>query len=86
MPWEGKGRRLTVPHCWCSEIGIAASAYLAAAVPHCPFILPANLPGFPLRIEFVSDGFHVRNGLLSLPDKPGLRVELKAGCPGKVQG
>ena len=74
---EDKGR-LIVPHCWNSGIGIAASAHLAAAVPHCPFIeyLPANLTDSPLRIELAADGLHMQNGFLHLPDKPGLGVEL----------
>ena len=74
---EDKGR-LIVPHCWNSGIGIAASAHLAAAIPHCPFIeyLPANLTDSPLRIELAADGLHMQNGFLHLPDKPGLGVEL----------
>jgi L-alanine-DL-glutamate epimerase-like enolase superfamily enzyme len=38
-------RRQIVPHCWKTGIGIAATAHLAAIMPHCPYIefLPANL-------------------------------------------
>ena len=38
--------RLIVPHCWKSGIGIAASAHLAAACDHCPYIefLPSSSP------------------------------------------
>jgi L-alanine-DL-glutamate epimerase-like enolase superfamily enzyme len=74
---EDRGR-LIVPHCWNSGIGIAASAHLAAAIPHCPFIeyLPAELTDSPLRVELADDGLEMRNGKLALPNKPGLGVEL----------
>lgn len=70
--------RLIVPHCWKTGIGIAASAHLAAAVPHCPFIefLPAELCDSALRIELVADSLVMQNGRLRLPDKPGLGIEL----------
>ena len=78
MPSGGRQRKTIVPHCWNSGIGIAASAHLAAAVPHCPFIeyLPANLTDSPLRIELATDGLQMQNGLLHLPEKPGLGVDL----------
>jgi len=74
---EDRGR-LIVPHCWNSGIGIAASAHLAAAIPHCPFIeyLPAELTDSPLRVELADDGLQMKDGVLALPDKPGLGVEL----------
>ena len=74
---EDRGR-LIVPHCWNSGIGIAASAHLAAAIPHCPFIeyLPADLTDSPLRTELAGDGLSMEDGVLSLPAKPGLGIEL----------
>ncbi len=74
---EDRGR-LIIPHCWNSGIGIAASAHLAAAIPHCPFIeyLPAELTDSPLRVELADDGLEMKDGVLALPDKPGLGVEL----------
>jgi len=73
--------RLIVPHCWKTGIGIAASAHIAAAIPNCPFIeyLPLELCESPLRRELVNDGLVMRNGLLCLPDKPGLGIELDYG-------
>ena len=70
--------RLIVPHCWKTGIGIAASAHLAAAIPHCPFIefLPASLCDSALRRELVADELEFKDGLLALPKKPGLGVEL----------
>jgi L-alanine-DL-glutamate epimerase-like enolase superfamily enzyme len=74
---EDRGR-LIVPHCWKTGIGLAASAHLAAAVPHCPFVeyLPADMSDSPLRAELVDDGLEFKDGLLALPKRPGLGVEL----------
>jgi L-alanine-DL-glutamate epimerase-like enolase superfamily enzyme len=70
--------RLIVPHCWKTGIGIAASAHMAAAIPHCPFIefLPAELCDSPLRRELVEDELKLEGGTLPLPAKPGLGIEL----------
>jgi L-alanine-DL-glutamate epimerase-like enolase superfamily enzyme len=70
--------RLIVPHCWKSGIGIAASAHLCAATPHCPYIefLPAPLSESALRRELVADELQMRDGVLALPQKPGLGIEL----------
>jgi len=70
--------RLIVPHCWKSGIGIAASAHLCAATPHCPLIefLPAALSESRLRRDLTRDHLKLKEGELALPDKPGLGVEL----------
>ncbi len=70
--------RLIVPHCWKTGIGIAASAHMALAIPHCPFIefLPAELCDSALRVELVEEPLNMSNGLIELPEKPGLGIEL----------
>ncbi len=70
--------RLVVPHCWKTGIGIAASAHMAAAIPNCPFIefLPAEMCDSHLRRELVSEPLVMENGVIPLPDKPGLGIEL----------
>ena len=70
--------RLIVPHCWKTGIGIAASAHMAAAVPHCPFIefLPAEMCDSVLRRELVEDELRFVDGKIPLPEKPGLGIEL----------
>ena len=68
-----------MPHCWKSGIGIAASAHLAAATDCCPYIefLPAALSESALRRELIIDELEWQaDGLLALPTKPGLGVEL----------
>ena len=70
--------RLIVPHCWKTGIGIAASAHLAFAVPHCPFIefLPADMCDSVLRRELVADEIRLVDGKIPLPSKSGLGIEL----------
>ena len=70
--------RLIVPHCWKTGIGIAASAHMAAAVPNCPYIeyLPNELCDSVLRRELVSEPLEMRDGVVQLPEKPGLGIEL----------
>ncbi len=70
--------RLIVPHCWKTGIGVAASANLAAATPHCPYIeyLPRNLSDSVLRDELADDGLEMVKGKVRLPARPGLGVEL----------
>lgn len=72
---------LVVPHCWKSAIGIAASIHLAAVSPTCSHIefLPASLADSALRRDLVRDEFTVTNGLIALPDKPGLGITVDDG-------
>ena len=74
---EDRGR-LVVPHCWKTGIGIAASAHLAAAVPHCPYLefLPAELCESALRRELVAEELTMIDGQIPLPSRPGLGIEL----------
>lgn len=70
--------RLIVPHCWKTGIGIAASAHLAAVTGHCPYIefLPADLCDSLLRKELVRDELEFSAGVISLPQKPGLGIDV----------
>jgi L-alanine-DL-glutamate epimerase-like enolase superfamily enzyme len=70
--------RLIVPHCWKSGIGIAASAHLAASCDHCPYIefLPIELAESPLRRDLVSGELPPVDGVITVPDLPGLGIEL----------
>lgn len=70
--------RLIVPHCWKSGIGIAASAHLAFATPHCPYIefLPPQLCESQLRRDLLDVELTVEDGKVLPPSRPGLGVEL----------
>jgi L-rhamnonate dehydratase len=80
-------KRLVVPHCWKSGIGIAASAHLAAACDCCPYIefLPNELAESPLRRELLVQDLSIVDGLISLRDSPGLGIELNRDTIGKYQ-
>jgi L-alanine-DL-glutamate epimerase-like enolase superfamily enzyme len=69
---------LVVPHCWKSAIGIAASVHLGAIAPTCSHIefLPAALSDSRLRKELVRNELPVENGLIPLPTRPGLGVDV----------
>jgi L-alanine-DL-glutamate epimerase-like enolase superfamily enzyme len=69
---------IIVPHLWKTGISIAAAAHLAASAPHCAFIefLPARLCESALRQELVSDELKMVDGVIPLPARPGLGVEL----------
>ena len=70
--------RLIVPHGWKTGITIAATAHLAAVTPHMPFFefVPQSVAESALRRELVLDELELVDGQLSLPQKPGLGVEL----------
>jgi L-alanine-DL-glutamate epimerase-like enolase superfamily enzyme len=71
-------RGLTVvPHLWNTGISVAA-AHLAAVTPECPFIeyLPPDLSESALRKELLSDEPQMVDGVIPLPMKPGLGIEL----------
>ncbi len=70
--------RLIVPHGWKTGITIAATAHLAAVTPHMPFFefVPQSVAESALRRELVLDELELVDGLLALPQKPGLGVEL----------
>jgi L-alanine-DL-glutamate epimerase-like enolase superfamily enzyme len=67
-----------VPHCWKTGISISATAHLAFITPHCPFIefLPPELSEDILRRELVSQELRLDDGAISLPQTPGLGIEL----------
>jgi len=74
----GERGRLIVPHAWKTGLSIAAAAHLAAATPHCPYIefLPSDMSGSALRRKLVPRDFTLVDGYITLPDRPGLGVEV----------
>jgi L-alanine-DL-glutamate epimerase-like enolase superfamily enzyme len=67
-----------VPHLWKTGISIAAAAHLAATTPHCDYIefLPSELCEAGLRKDLTSDELHMVDGVIPLPTRPGLGVEV----------
>jgi L-alanine-DL-glutamate epimerase-like enolase superfamily enzyme len=70
--------RSVVPHAWKTGISVAAAAQLATVTPHLPYFefLPAELCESRLRKELVRDELRFVDGVLELPARPGLGVEL----------
>jgi L-alanine-DL-glutamate epimerase-like enolase superfamily enzyme len=70
--------RIVVPHCWKTGISISATAHLAFVTPHCAFIeyLPPQLCHERLRRELAREELVLEDGLIALPKKPGLGVEV----------
>jgi L-alanine-DL-glutamate epimerase-like enolase superfamily enzyme len=69
---------LVIPHGWKTGITAAATRHYQAATANAPWI-EAFHPGLfpsPLRAELVAPEPELREGLLPLPDGPGLGVEL----------
>jgi D-galactarolactone cycloisomerase len=72
-----------IPHVWGTNVGLAASLQLFAALPHFPERrFPAD-PFFeydrsphPFRDGVTREQFVMRNGYLEIPDRPGLGVTL----------
>jgi L-alanine-DL-glutamate epimerase-like enolase superfamily enzyme len=76
-----------VPHLWKSGISIAAAAHLAATTANCAYIefLPQELCESPLRRELVSDELRMVDGVIPLPHRPGLGVELNRDALGRFE-
>jgi L-alanine-DL-glutamate epimerase-like enolase superfamily enzyme len=70
--------RAVVPHAWKTALSIAAAATLVAATPNGLFVeyLPEELTASELRRDLVHVDWRFRNGLLELPDTPGLGATL----------
>ena len=67
-----------VPHLWNTGISIAAAVHFAAATVNCPFIefLPAELSESSLRRELLQVEHQMVGGVIPLPTRPGLGIEL----------
>jgi len=70
--------RLVVPHVWKTGISVAAAAHLATVTPHMPFFefLSPELCESRLRKELVVDEIRLEQGRVTIPQRPGLGVEL----------
>jgi L-alanine-DL-glutamate epimerase-like enolase superfamily enzyme len=70
--------RLVVPHAWKTGISVAAAAQLAMVTPQMPFFefLPADLCESRLRMELTEDELVFAGGVLPVPERPGLGIEL----------
>ena len=66
---------LCVPHAFKTGILVAASIHLIAAIPNAP-VLEFSVTESPLRKGLLSTTFEMKDGYVSVPQKPGLGIEL----------
>ncbi len=73
----------SIPHCWGSDIVIAASAHLLSLLPDPHWGLPTDTPRLeldqsenPWRNGLAKNPIEVRDGFARLPTQPGLGIEV----------
>jgi L-rhamnonate dehydratase len=64
-----------IPHCWATDILVAATAHLLATLENAPF-LEYNATDNPLKTDLLSRPIQSVDGYVSVPDAPGLGIEL----------
>ena len=65
-----------IPHCWSTDILVAATLHCMATMRDCPY-LEYNATANPLRTDLLSTPIRPKNGSISVPDEPGLGIELR---------
>ncbi len=81
---RARGRRC-IPHSWTTAIGFAATAHFVAATPN-RYTLEYQTIQNRLMDDLVTDPLLPANGYLTLPERPGLGIELDdAAVAGKFQ-
>lgn len=72
-----------IPHVWGSGIGLAASLQFLATVPPSPLalnpiepILEYDQSAHPFRQDLIFNSINMENGVVKIPDKPGIGVEI----------
>jgi L-alanine-DL-glutamate epimerase-like enolase superfamily enzyme len=67
---------LLAPHLWAGAPAFAAGLHVAAASP-AAHILEYSLGANPMIHELVEESFAVEDGLLAIPDRPGLGITVR---------
>ncbi len=71
---------LVVPHTWGDPLGMVANLHLAAAIPNTSYFeFPHDPPAFPSAVyqQTLKEPLAVEDGMVALPQGPGLGVELQ---------
>jgi len=71
---EARGVRV-IPHCWSTDILVAATLHVIATLRDCPY-LEFNVMDNPLRTELTLEPIRPKNGIVGIPERPGLGIEL----------
>lgn len=79
---------IMVPHLWKTGISIAAAVHLAAVTGNCPYVeyLPPELSESPLRRELLTREPVMAAGQVTVPDIPGLGIELSRDAIDRFAG
>ena len=64
-----------IPHCWSCDVLVAATLHVIAQLKECPY-LEFNVMDNPLRTQLMKEPLRPKNGIIAIPDKPGLGIEL----------
>ena len=73
------------PHCVVSPIGTMASCHVCAAIPNFLILEWHWMPRLELWREFVKEGEIIEKGFITVPDRPGLGVEMNEEAARKAQ-
>ncbi len=72
-----------IPHVWGSGIGLAASLQFVATLPNTPMsghpiepMLEYDRSAHPFRTELINDEVEFKNGMVTIPNKPGIGVSV----------
>jgi L-rhamnonate dehydratase len=71
---EARGVRV-IPHCWSTDILVAATLHVIATLRDCPY-LEFNVMDNPLRTQLMREPIRPKNGIVGIPERPGLGIEL----------
>jgi len=66
---------LLVPHSWSTAINFAAALHLVASLKRALFVEYRTLPT-PLMTDLLKEPIEIKDGYISIPEKPGLGIEL----------
>lgn len=74
---------MVIPHVWGSGVGLAASLQFIANLANTPMadtpvepLLEYDRSSHPFRLDLIYDGLEFKDGALTIPDKPGIGVEV----------
>jgi D-galactarolactone cycloisomerase len=73
-----------IPHCWSCDVLVAATLHVIALLRECPY-LEFNVMDNPLRTQLMTEPLRPVGGVIAIPDKPGLGIELDERTVGKYR-
>jgi L-rhamnonate dehydratase len=80
---ESRGIRV-IPHCWSSDILLAATMHVITTLADCPFI-EFNVMDQPLRTKLARNPIRPQAGIVFVPQEPGLGIELDEATISKYE-